>query len=96
MKPNFPAHLFWDTGLDKIDFEKHSSFVIVRVLMRGNLGDFREIKRYYGMERMKEAAINARYLDKLTLNFCSLIFDTPKEKFRCYNTEPSIRQLWDY
>ena len=24
------------------------------------------------------------------------IFDIPKENFRCYHTEPSIRKLWDY
>lgn len=88
--------LFWDTDISKIDYEKNARHVIERVLMRGKLSDWFAIKEYYGKERIKAEIVKIRYLDKLTLNFCSTYFHINKEQFRCYNTEPSIRQLWDY
>lgn len=95
-KPNFKESLFWDINYKEIDYEKNSRFVIERVLTRGNLDDWQEIKRYYGLEKIKEEAMQIRYLDKLTLNFCHIFFNIELEKFRCYNTEPSIRRLWNY
>ena len=88
--------LFWDVDYNTIDWEKNCQFVIYRVLMRGTLEDWNEIKQYYGLEKIKNVATYLRYLDKKTLNFCSIYFDIPKEKFRCYNTNPSIQKLWNY
>ena len=96
MRPNLSKVLFWDIDYSEIDFEKHARFVIERVLTRGNLHDWKELKRYYGLDRIKKEVVNIRYLDKITLNFCHTFFNIQKEKFRCYNTEPSIRQLWNY
>ncbi|MGI6478100.1 MAG: DUF6922 domain-containing protein [Salinivirgaceae bacterium] len=88
--------LFWDTDINKLDYEKHSRLIIERVLMRGTLNDWFEIKKYYGLERIKNETLKIRYLDKVTLNFCSKYFKIPKQQFRCYNTEPSIQKLWNY
>jgi hypothetical protein len=88
--------LFWDTDIDKIDYEKNAQQVIQRVLERGALKDWFEIKHYYGLERIKQEVLTVRHLDKLTLNFCSKYFKIAKEEFRCYNTKPSIQQLWNY
>lgn len=94
--PDFNKALFWDSDYENLDFSRHARHIIGRVLMRGNLDDFFELIRYYGLEKIKEEALQIRYLDKLTLNFCSKLFKIDKEKFRCYNTEPSIRKLWNY
>ena len=96
MKPILNKALFWDIDYQEIDFEKHARFVIERVLTRGNLQDWKELKRYYGLNKIKDEALNIRYLDKVTLNFCHTLFNIQKKEFRCYNTEPSIRQLWNY
>lgn len=88
--------LFWDTDINKLDFEKHSRHIIERVLMRGKLKDWFEMKKYYGTERIKSEIQKIRYLDKVTLNFCAKYFNLPKEQFKCYNTEPSIQKLWNY
>ena len=93
---NFSTTLFWDTDIKKLDYEKHARHIIGRVLMRGMLSDWFEIKKYYGTERIKNEVLKIRYLDKVTLNFCNKYFKLPKEQFRCYNTEPCVRQLWDY
>ncbi len=95
-KPDINRDLFWDTDFNTIDFEKNARFVIQRVLERGNISDFRELVSFYGMERIKYEVTQIRYLDKKTLNFCSVIFGIDKKQFRCYNTEQSIRRLWNY
>lgn len=96
MKPKLTKSLFWDVEYESIDFQKNSRFVIERVLTRGNFQDWRTIRDFYGLDKIAEEVVQVRYLDKLTFNFCQKFFNIEKEKFRCYNTEPSIRQLWNY
>lgn len=96
MELNLNKALFWDIDINELDYNKHARFVIERVLTRGNLQDWRSLKNFYGLEKIQAEALQIRYLDKITLNFCHTFFDIPKDKFRCYNTEPSIRQLWNY
>ena len=93
---NPSGSLFWDVNYDTIEWEKNSQFLISRELMRGTLEDCDELKKYYGLEKIKDVAIKLRYLDKKTLNFCSSYFVIPKEQFRCWNTFLSIQKLWNY
>jgi hypothetical protein len=43
---DFDNSLFWDVEYEKLNYEKYSQFIINRVLLRGNLKDWREIKGY--------------------------------------------------
>ncbi len=88
------THLFWDVDYNAIDWDKHRVFVILRVLSRGSIEDWKEIKAYYGLEKIEKALLQARYLDKRTLNFSSYYFNIPKEKFRCYNIMQSSPKHW--
>jgi hypothetical protein len=88
--------LFWDIEYDLVDYEKYSQFIINRVLLRGTLKDWQEIKNYYGLERIKQEIIQMKYLDDRTLNFCSIYFNLLKTDFKCYNTPQSTRELWNY
>ncbi len=88
--------LFWDTDISKIDYEKNARHIIERVLQQGMLSDWFEIKNYYGLDRIKNEVLQIRYLDKVSLNFCSKYFHISKEQFKCYNTEQSIQKLWNY
>ncbi len=96
MPPNLRKSLFWDVRYEDINFEKHARFVIARVLSRGNLNDWKALLSHYGEERIKREVVRIRHLDKRSFYFCHYIFDIPKENFKCYHTEPSIRKLWDY
>lgn len=93
---NIDKMLFWDVEFDNIDYDKYARHVINRVLTRGNLSDWVEIKKYYGLDKIKAEALKMRYLDKRTLNFCSFYFNVPKTEFRCYNTPQSIKKLWNF
>jgi hypothetical protein len=83
-RPNLSRTLFWDVDFDKIDWPNRAQFVIERVLERGSFPEWQEIKRYYGVEAIKQAALNARHLDDTALSFCSAYFSVPQEQFRCY------------
>ena len=96
MKPVLRKELFWDVDYKSIDYEKNARFVIERVATRGNFNDWNSLKAFYGMKRIKTEIVNIRYLDKVTLSYLSTIFKIKKEKFRCYNMEPSIKALWNY
>jgi hypothetical protein len=92
----FSPYLFWDTDPTTIDWDKHARYVMTRVLCRGTLEDLKKLIELYGRDRISREIVQVRYLDKRTLNFCSVIFDIPKEKFRCYTLKQSNLSHWDY
>ena len=96
MQPKLNKALFWDIDFKNIDYEKYDRFVIERVLTRGNWYDWQELKKYYGLSRIKDEVVQIRYLDKISLNFCQTLFNIPKEKFRCYKTRQFTLQHWNY
>ena len=93
---SFSPSLFWDTNQANLDLEQNARFIIERVLSRGKLSDWRKLYQLYGAERIKKEVLNIRYLDKVTLNFCSTFFGLPKSDFRCYKQPQSIQQLWTF
>jgi len=88
--------LFWDVDPSKMDPVKHSDFIIQRVFMRGDWEDYLYAKKQFSKNEIIEALTNARYLDKKTLHFASLILQLPLTAFRCYTTELSSREHWNY
>jgi hypothetical protein len=88
--------IFWDTNYDTIDWEAHARYVIARVCRFGMLEDWKQIKAYYGLERIKEEMLQERDLDPKTLHFLACIFDVPIEEFRCYKLQQSLPKLWVY
>lgn len=55
-KPSLSKTLFWDIRYDTIQWDRNYRFVIERVLERGTFAEWPEIKRYYGLEKIKETA----------------------------------------
>ncbi len=94
--PKLDNGLFWDTNAATIDWEKNARWVMARVLSRGNLPDFRELVRYYGLDRIKTELLQVRFLDKKTLSFVATIFQVPKEQFRCYTLRQLSPELLQY
>jgi len=89
-------HLFWDIDQTTLLHEQHAGFIIARVAMHGLWEDWKYIVKFYGKDKIREALLQARYLDKKTLNFFSHYFEIEKSEFRCYNTAQSIRKHWSY
>ena len=75
--------LFWDTNMEDIDLKKNRDFIISRTLLFGDMNDFRNIKKLYGLRRIIKTAKKSRSLDKRTANFLSLVYHIPRNKFLC-------------
>ena len=88
--------LFWETDYDKIDWANKARYVIERVVKLGFVEDWRFIQQYYGMDRIRDEMLQSRDLDLKTLSFLSVIFDIPKEQFRCYTHIQSNPGHWVY
>ena len=93
---NLRPSLFWDAHVDSIDLEKHKASVIERITSRGRLEEFQAMLQYYDRETVKNILLNARYLDKVTLSFCSTVFDLPITEFRCYKLAQLNPEHWNY
>ena len=78
-------HLFWDVDFSSLDENKHSRFIIERVVSKGNINDWQAIKEIYGLQKIKNEIIEIRYIDNKTFSFLSSYFNIDKSKFRCYN-----------
>ena len=92
----FSKNLFWDVDATNLDAKEHARFIIERVLTRGRMVDWWTLIGLYDWETIKKKVVQIRYLDKVTLNFCSTLFHIPKSKFICYNQPQAIKELWDY
>jgi hypothetical protein len=89
-------HLFWDTDPAKVDPEKHARKIIERVVTRGRLEDWFMIRSYYGLDRIKQEALQIRSLDDKTLVFLSTVLKIPKTEFRCYSNRLSNQPHFPY
>lgn len=92
----FSAHLFWDVQKGDIDLDKHSEYVIKRVLEYGLLEDWNLIRAYYGLAKIVEVAKGMRDLEPRALAYISAISKTPKEQFRCYTYQQLNPQHWNF
>lgn len=51
----FRPALFWDTDINKIDWQKQKQAVIKRVMERGNENEIREIQKFYKLASLNNA-----------------------------------------
>ena len=82
-KEKYPEEYFAKTDLTNLDYQKNAQFIIGRVLDFGNLEDWKTIKDFYGIEKIKEAARNHIFSNPKDANFWSVIFEIPLNKLRC-------------
>ena len=89
-------HLFWDTNPEKIDYEKQARQIIERVVSRGRIEDWKQIRDFYGLERIKLEVVRIRSMDAKTMTFLSTILHIPPTEFRCYTDKQSHLQHYPY
>jgi len=77
-------YLFWDSDINMLDPNIDRSLIMERVFSMGTENDEKEVVNYYGKTLIQDTVPNIKYLDKKTLNYLSIFYDIPKEKFRCY------------
>lgn len=89
-------HLFWDVDLNDLHLEKHSDFLIKRILEYGKISDFRLLKNRLGVQEIAEAAKKMRNLDEVTLHFIAAISNTNVKEYRCYTPKQSQKNYIDF
>lgn len=87
--------LFWDIDTSRLDADKSSRLIIERVFSLGTIDEIKAVIEYYKKERIINTLTSLNYLDPKTLNFVSVLFDKPKNEFRCYLKRQSGPQLWN-
>lgn len=87
--------LFWDVAFSNLDAERSKRLIIERVFTRGDLDELRATIAWYGKDVIVDVLTNLNYLDPKTLNFASLIFEIPRDQFKCYTTKPSKVIHWN-
>lgn len=95
-KPILSKQAFWDVDMDKIDYEKRARFVIEKIVDRGSLDDFIQLRKFYGDQKIREEIVNAKWLGYKEIYFCCAIFNLKPEDFKCYMTKLLNPTLWVY
>jgi hypothetical protein len=85
--PQFSFQCFWDQDSSKLDYDDAKNYIITRVVSYGSSDDEAKLFAYYGWDVVKEEVVKIRYLNKKILNYLSVIFEIPKEDFRCFNNQ---------
>jgi hypothetical protein len=94
MLENLSNRLFWDVDPSLLDWEKHIKLIVLRVVERGTIEEWKTIVRKYGLTNIVATAKKIRSMDALTANFLAQISDTPITEFQCYNTIQLNQQHW--
>jgi hypothetical protein len=92
----FSKTTFWEFDIAKLDPERSINTIIPRIAMRGTVEEIREMRQYYGDEKIASVLKSVRYLDSHTLSLFSNIYNIPVEDFRCYKEKQLSPQLWNY
>jgi hypothetical protein len=95
-KPNLDKRIFWDVEFEKLDYELYANFIIERVFERGDVDDIRQVRRFYGDEKVKFALTNAKWLSKVTLSLAKAVLGNNNEDYRCYILKQSNPTHFDY
>jgi hypothetical protein len=90
------SHLFWDVDKNKLDPENDPEMIVQRVLEYGLLKDWQLLKKNYGMDKIKDVAVQLRTLDDLSISFISFLCNLKKKDFRCYRLRQSNPHCWNY
>lgn len=90
----FSPNLFWDVDTSELDLKKHASFIVARVLDYGTMKDWLFIKSYYGLDSLRDIALNIKSMERESLSFISTVTNTPQNQFRCYKLLQSKHTHW--
>lgn len=96
--PIFLKKYFWDVDFDKIDRKKSASYIIQRLLDRGNDKAAKWMCKTYDKNLIKEVVTNRRGFSAKTANFWADLLGLDKRKVVCLQT-PYLKmrqQLWPY
>lgn len=87
---------FWDINIKTLDEVKSKRLIIERVVNLGNLEEIKLLLNHYGKKELTHTICNLNYLDPKTLNFFSLVFNIPKNNFKCFARKQLKVKHWSF
>ena len=96
--PIFLKQYFWDVDFNKIDKKQNASYVIHRLLDRGNDKAIKWMCEAYDKDLIKEVVTKRRGFSAKTANFWADVLYIDKRKVVCLQ-KPYLKmrqQLWPY
>lgn len=73
-KIEFRPELFWDVDPKTIDPQKHSTYIIERILDLGDLDEVKWMSHFYPLKAIKDALQNSRVVHDKSKLLWSLVF----------------------
>jgi hypothetical protein len=74
---------FWDTDIEKLDFEEYSFFVIERLLEYGRPWQINWLVDNYTRFAIKDVVRKSINISKKTANFWAIHYKIPTKEVRC-------------
>ena len=81
--PGFLKQYFWDVDFKNLDFWLDKTFILKRVLDRGNDKALKWLLKYYTKADIKELLLTTRDLSPKTANFWADLLNIDKRKVVC-------------
>lgn len=82
-------HLFWDTKISELDFQKNKRLIIDRVLHRGSQKDWDFITKVYKKDNLVEVLCNLPSIAPKEANYVALLFNIDKNQMKCFTNKRS-------
>jgi hypothetical protein len=84
--PDFESSFFWDTDIDKLNWQKAYKAVIARIVERGGQQEIDELVRFYGYDKVIKAVRDEIYfLPNYAIDRALRFFpELKKEEMYCY------------
>jgi hypothetical protein len=89
--PQFAQRYFWDVDAKKLDADKHSTYVIERLLEWGNPQAARWLLRRYSRRKIIGVLKRTRALSRMSANFGAVYFGLPRNEIRWFSKLPHWR-----
>lgn len=81
--PEFLRKYFWEVDLDNMTLEEAPTFILKRVLDRGNTTALRWLLKNYSGKQIQNVILNSRDLSQITANFWTEILKLNRNKVKC-------------
>ena len=86
MNSDIPEHInkyLWDVNVGELSLEKHSKFIIERVLEYGDLDTIKWLENVYSKDIITNVLIKSKRISPKTGSLYALYFDIPRESLLC-------------
>lgn len=94
--PKLSKSAFWDIDLEKLDLDRFSDFVIIRVFERGTVQDIEEVVTYFGKSKVVDSLLSASVLLPRAVAVAQKLFDLSDNQFSCSIPQQQVRNFSKY